>query len=307
MDKIMNKGINVLSLFDGISCGQIALQRAGIRVDKYFASEIDKHAIKVTQHNYPDTIQLGDATKVRAEELPKIDLLIGGSPCQGFSFAGKQLNFEDQRSKLFFEYVRLVRECKPSFFLLENVKMKKESEKVISEYLGVEPIEINSALVSAQNRRRLYWTNIPNVQEPDDRLVKIKDVIDDPKTLIEDNILIRCRKHGYFKERIEKINKIPALVTGNTEYFPLTKLINEEILEEIGKEGVKTVFEEKLKTWSCEFRKLTTLEYEKLQTIPAHYTDCIKPSRRFHAIGNGWTVDVIAHIFSFLPEEFKNE
>lgn len=303
----MNKGINVLSLFDGISCGQIALQRAGIRVDKYFASEIDKHAIKVTQHNYPDTIQLGDATKVRAEELPKIDLLIGGSPCQGFSFAGKQLNFEDQRSKLFFEYVRLVRECKPSFFLLENVKMKKESEKVISEYLGVEPIEINSALVSAQNRRRLYWTNIPNVQEPDDRLVKIKDVIDDPKTLIEDNILIRCRKHGYFKERIEKINKIPALVTGNTEYFPLTKLINEEILEEIGKEGVKTVFEEKLKTWSCEFRKLTTLEYEKLQTIPAHYTDCIKPSRRFHAIGNGWTVDVIAHIFSFLPEEFKNE
>ena len=118
--------MNVLSLFDGMSCGQIALNRAGISYDKYYASEIDKHAIKVTQHNYPDTIQIGDVTKVKGTDLPKIDLLIGGSPCQGFSFAGKQLNFDDPRSKLFFEFVRLLKECKPKYFLLENVKMKKE-------------------------------------------------------------------------------------------------------------------------------------------------------------------------------------
>jgi DNA-cytosine methyltransferase len=152
--------MNVLSLFDGMSCGQIALKKLGIQVDNYFASEIDKHAIAVTMHNFPNTIQLGDVTKVFAKDLPKIDLLIGGSPCQGFSFAGKQLNFDDPRSKLFFEFVRLLEETKPKYFLLENVLMKKEYEQIITDHLGVEPIFINSALVSAQNRKRLYWTNI---------------------------------------------------------------------------------------------------------------------------------------------------
>lgn len=158
-----SEGINVLSLFDGISCGQVALERAGIKVNNYFASEIDKHAIKVTQSNYPNTIQIGDVTKVKGADLPKIDLLIGGSPCQGFSFAGKQLNFNDIRSKLFFEFVRLLEETKPKYFLLENVKMKKEYQNIITEYLEVEPITINSNLLSAQNRTRYYWTNIPNI------------------------------------------------------------------------------------------------------------------------------------------------
>src|SRR5690606_18870286 len=171
----MDKGINVLSLFDGMSCGQIALERAGIKVNNYFASEIDKHAIKVTQHNYPNTIQLGDVTQVKGEDLPKIDLLIGGSPCQGFSFAGKQLNFEDPRSKLFFEFVRLLKECNPKYFLLENVVMKKEFEQVITEHLGVEPIKINSALVSAQNRERLYWANFP-IEQPKDKGIKLIDI-----------------------------------------------------------------------------------------------------------------------------------
>src|SRR5574344_618635 len=141
--------MNVLSLFDGMSCGQIALNRAGIKYDNYFASEIDKPAIKVTMANYPNTIQLGSVLDVKGADLPKIDLLIGGSPCQGFSFAGKQLNFNDPRSSLFFEYVRLLRECNPKYFLLENVKMKKEYQDIISEHLSVEPILINSALVSA--------------------------------------------------------------------------------------------------------------------------------------------------------------
>jgi DNA (cytosine-5)-methyltransferase 3A len=171
--------MNVLSLFDGMSCGQIALEKAGIKVDNYFASEIDKYAIKVTQENYPDTIQLGNVTKIKGKDLPKIDLLMGGSPCQGFSFAGKRLNFEDPRSKLFFEFVRLLEETKPKYFLLENVKMKKLSQDIISSSLGCEPVEINSNLVSAQNRRRLYWTNIPNIKQPKDKGILLQDIIVD--------------------------------------------------------------------------------------------------------------------------------
>ena len=148
---------------------KLLFNRANIKYDNYYASEIDKHAIKVTQINYPNTIQLGDITKIKGKDLPKIDLLIGGSPCQGFSFAGNKLNFKDPRSKLFFEYVRILKECNPKYFLLENVKMKKESQDIISENMNVEPIEINSSLVSAQNRKRLYWTNVPNITQPKDK------------------------------------------------------------------------------------------------------------------------------------------
>lgn len=153
--------MNVLSLFDGLSCGQLALQKANKSYDNYYASEIDKDAIKVTQHNFPNTIQLGDVTKVTKDMLPQIDLLIGGSPCQGFSFAGKQLNFDDERSKLFFEFVRLKNELNPKYFLLENVRMKWEHIDVITHYLGVNVVEINSNKFVPQNRPRLYWTNIP--------------------------------------------------------------------------------------------------------------------------------------------------
>ncbi len=158
-----------------MSCGQIALERAGIGVNNYFASEIDKYAIQVTQKNYPKTIQLGD---VKTIEIPKnIDLIIGGSPCQGFSFAGKQLNFIDPRSRLFFDYVRVLEKVNPKYFLLENVKMKKEFQDIITRYLGVEPIEINSNLVSAQNRKRLYWTNIPGFELPTDKGILLKDIV----------------------------------------------------------------------------------------------------------------------------------
>ena len=161
--------MNVLSLFDGMSCGQIALNKLGIKYDNYFASEIDKYAIQVTQKNYPNTKQIGSVVDVKGEDLPNIDLLIGGSPCQGFSFAGKQLNFDDPRSKLFFEFVRILEETKPKYFLLENVKMKKEYYDVITDILEVEPIEINSSLVSAQSRKRMYWTNIPYIVKPKDK------------------------------------------------------------------------------------------------------------------------------------------
>jgi len=170
--------MNVLSLFDGMSCGRIALDRLGIKVDNYYASEIDKYAIQVSQANYPDIIQVGDVTELDLLILPKIDLIMGGSPCQGFSFAGKQLAFDDPRSALFFEFVRCVKELKPKYFLLENVRMKKEYLDVISEYMGVKPIMINSALVSAQNRVRYYWTNIPGIEQPEQRGIVLRDILE---------------------------------------------------------------------------------------------------------------------------------
>lgn len=175
--------MKVLSLFDGISAGQLALQRAGVAVETYYASEVDRYAIQVTQKNFPNTIQLGDVTKWREWDIPwgDIDLVIGGSPCQGFSFAGKQLNFNDERSKLFFVFVdichRVADENPKMQFMLENVRMKKEYQDVISGYFGVEPIAINSSLVSAQNRYRLYWTNIHNVTQPDDKGILLRDII----------------------------------------------------------------------------------------------------------------------------------
>ena len=170
----------VLSLFDGMSCGQIACERAGIKVDKYYASEIDKYAIQVTQKNYSDTIQLGDITKWKEWDIEKPDMILAGSPCQGFSFAGKQLNFQDERSKLFFVFVDILKHYKPKYFLLENVKMKKEYQDIISECLGVEPVEINSSLVSAQNRRRLYWCNW-NIENPGDKGILLKDIVHEYK------------------------------------------------------------------------------------------------------------------------------
>lgn len=203
--------MNILSCFDGKSGGQLALQRVGIKYDNYFASEIDKYAMQITKKNFPDTIHIGDITKVKGADLPKIDLIIGGSPCQGFSFAGKMLNFEDPRSKLFFEYVRLIHECNPKYFLLENVKMKKESELVITQALNCYPIEINSALVSAQNRRRLYWTNInsthtdlfgcmiPGIEQPKDKELFLKDIIEpevDEKYFLSEKLINCLINHG---------------------------------------------------------------------------------------------------------------
>ena len=169
----------VLSLFDGMSCGQIALNRLGIPIKTYYASEIDPYPIKVTQANYPDTVQLGDVRDISLESLPeKPDIILAGSPCTGFSFAGKRLAFDDPQSVLFFEFVRLLKEIEPEWFLLENVKMKKEYLNVITEHVGVEPILLNSALVSAQNRWRYYWTNIPGINEPEDRGIVLRDILE---------------------------------------------------------------------------------------------------------------------------------
>lgn len=297
---------SVLSLFDGMSCGQIALNRAGISYGKYYASDIDKHAIKVTQHNYPDTIQLGDVSKIKGLDLPKIDLLIGGSPCQGFSFAGKQLNFDDPRSKLFFEFVRLIKECNPKYWLLENVVMKEEFEDVITQHLGVKPVKINSALVSAQNRERLYWANFPIVQ-PKDKGIKLIDILEDiemvgdipmeASKLNKATILGRRLNH---KGKREDYNKevpitqcLEVRATNNDKSNCLTTVAKDNVLTPMPIGRHPDAFKKKLP-----FRYYTIKEYCRLQTVPENYFDGVATENQIRRmIGNGWTVDVIAHIF----------
>jgi len=286
------EGINVLSLFDGMSCGQIALEKAGIKVDNYFASEIEAPAIEVTMKNYPKTIQLGDVTKVNGIDLPRIDLLIGGSPCQGFSFAGKQLNFEDTRSKLFFEFVRLLEETKPKYFLLENVKMKKEHEQVITKYLGVEPILINSALLTAHNRPRLYWTNIPNVGQPNDNGIyfeQIRDLqIENYEYISEEKTINREYKKNYLQY---DINGKGHGSQDQRAYY----LKGKHGCLDTGASGKAKVLEN-----DGRVRKITRNEAERLQGVPDNYTTPVSKAQALKMLGNGWTVDVIVHIFSFL-------
>jgi len=266
--------MKVLSLFDGMSCGQLALNRVGTGVEKYYASELDKYAIQVTQANYPDTVQLGDITLWRDWDIDwsSIDLLIGGSPCQGFSFAGKQLAFDDPRSSLFFEYVNILNHIKSvnpdAKFLLENVKMKKEYLDIISDCVGVQPVFINSALVSAQNRQRYYWTNISEIEQPADKGMMLADVLEDGYV---DRDKSFCIDANYFKG-------------GNLKsYFE--------------KHRRQLVFSD------ATYRKLTPVECERLQTVPDNYTNHVSNTQRYKMLGNGWTVDVIVHIL----KEWKQE
>ena len=358
------EGINVISLFDGSSGGQIALNRCRIKVNNYYASEVDKYAIQITQKNFPNTIQLGDVTKLSTRDLEPIDLLIGGSPCQGFSFAGKQLNFDDPRSALFFEYVRILRELRPKYFLLENVKMKQEYQDIISEYLGVEPIEINSALVSAQNRKRLYWTNIPNIEQPEDKGIMLKDIVhencltDRDKSHCIISSIGRTTTREYFKknqgqmvyewlnEYIVPFDKTLQILDkeverGKVGYFRKDSQANRVYYihdkaitlcgdsgggaakmgqylfgcitpDRINKRQNGQRFNQGKKFYTLTaqdkhgiliegyIRKLTPIECERLQTMPDNYTEGVSNTQRYKMLGNGWTVDVIAHIFKNL-------
>ena len=304
--------MNVLSLFDGMSCGQIALNKVGIKYHNYFACEIDKYAIQVAQENFPNTIQLGDVTKVwtsksfsQGKEIGvlvapcrghhKIDLLMGGSPCQGFSFAGKQLNFDDPRSKLFFEFVRMKDNLQPKYFLLENVKMKKESEDIITKYLGVEPIEINSSLFSAQSRRRLYWTNIPFDKQIQDKGIVLKDILEDlPFSEIPNYLNNKwCgRRRG---DMVKSITDDKAhCLTASMWKGQIPTFVKKPI--QVGHREPKVAIEDEL------YRKLTPLECERLQTVPDNYTNHVSKTQRYKMLGNGWTVDVVAHIFGGINE-----
>jgi DNA (cytosine-5)-methyltransferase 3A len=378
--------MNVLSLFDGMSCGQIALNRIGISPTKYYAAEVDKYAIQVTQVNYPNTIQMGDVTKWREWDIDwsTIDLLIGGSPCQGFSFAGKQLAFDDPRSKLFFVYVDILNHIKSVnskvLFMLENVKMKKEHLAIISEQLGVEPVFINSALVSAQNRQRYYWCNW-YVEQPEDRGILLADILEvDPvnttfmsekfkarnahilrddlegkaKSLsameyvkngrqgdyINHTVSMRQKPRGNNPDFEKEVSKSPTISANSWEHNNHVKSMyihvergpqfmkNDKayaltatcagggkamIIKSAARRGRGDEIRSDNKTnallsdghqsrWLAKegamYRKLTSIECERLQTVPDNYTNHVSNTQRYKMLGNGWTVDVITHIFS---------
>lgn len=414
-------GLRVLSLFDGMSCGQQALERIGVNVLEYYASEIDKHAIAVTMHNYPNTKQLGSVIDVDGYKLPKIDLLIGGSPCQSFSFAGKRkgmstkceteiltlehylelkaegYEFEGQ-SYLFWEYMRLLNEVNPKYFLLENVMMGEKWEKILSKAIGVKPIQINSALVSAQNRNRLYWTNIGMqpmglfgdlesiIPQPKDKGILLKDVLEsevDEKYFISDTMINRikrtnngercftpadkalCLAAGYHKQcrdnhyivasrgrnpenpksrksglnteqmleprydgktncltSVQKDNYVVchnsmprSSKTGKGATGPLSREDGKTYCLDTGQTNVIEILEKSPCLHGFEhgtngqlnkqlvrggmIRRLTPLECERLQTVKDNYTKSVSDTQRYRMLGNGWTVDVIAHILSY--------
>lgn len=303
-------GLRVLSLFDGMSCGQLALQRLGIEVDTYYASEIDKYAIQVTQANFPETIQVGDITQLNPKDFKDIDLILAGSPCQGFSFAGKQLAFDDPRSALFFEFIRILKEVKPKYFLLENVRMKQQFQDVITEQVSacypdhegndlfdskIEPILINSASLSAQSRQRLYWTNIPNVKQPEDLGIVLKDILEDEvekhylagKNLIE-NYQGGNQLNPNYKSQANTIhdkNKKSGAICAGTHGYANGYVETKPIKVGMNIENL---------SW----RKLTPLEVERLQTVPDNYTNHVSNTQRYKMLGNSFTVEVIAHILN---------
>lgn len=331
-DVLSKKKMNVLSLFDGISCGKVALDRAGIETEVYNASEIDKHAITISKKNHPDINQIGDVTQIDFRQYKSTDLLIGGSPCQGFSFAGKQLNFEDPRSELFFDYVRALEDTNPKYFMLENVKMKKEYQDIITSYLGVQPIEINSNLVSAQNRKRIYWTNIPGIELPEDKGILLEDIVherrnDDidikPYIVPIDKTLKIMEKEtkrgrvGYFGNDsqgncVYNIHgKSITLCGRNAEKngLYLFGCITPDRIEK-KQNGQRFNDGNKFYTLTAQdrhgvlidgyIRKLTEIECERLQTLNDGYTEGITRPQRYKCLGNGWTADVIAHILQNL-------
>ena len=281
--------INVLSLFDGISCGHIALDKAGISINKYYASEIDKYAIKVTNKNYPETINLGDVTTVSGELFTdKIDLLIGGSPCQGFSQAGKMKNFDDPRSKLFWEYVRILQEVKPKYFLLENVVMKQEWQDIISEALGVKPIMIDSSLTSAATRKRLYWTNIPGVGQPEDLGIIFGDIRE--RDVQEGSIYYTDKGIDWIRRHEKRTGKTLRIIGDSDKMQMLEASMYKKYSSQrfFGVEDTHGL------------RYITVTECERCMNVPDGYTDCCSNTQRYKQLGNGWEVNTITHIFRIL-------
>lgn len=289
MDK--KKKIRVLSLFDGMACTRIALDKLGFKDVEYFASEIDPYAIKVAKDNYPDIIHIGDVTKIDAKkikELGEIDLLIGGSPCQGFSRSGKGLNFDDPRSKLFFNYVEILKKLKPKYFILENVHMKEEWQDVISSFLEVKPILLNSNLISAQNRPRLYWTNIPDIKPPKDKEIYFQDIMEHNAP---DNYYYSEAGKAWIKRHSERKNKkirelnAPKVKMQCLEASMFKNYSSQRFFQVTDVKGP---------------RYITVKECERCQQVPDDYTKAVSNTQRYKMLGNGFSVDMIAHLIKHI-------
>lgn len=308
----------VLSLFDGMSCGYEALKRAGVKVTKYYASEIDKHAIKIAKKNHPDIIHLGDVNSWRDWQIEKPDLIIGGSPCQGFSFAGQQLAFDDPRSVLFFTMMDIIDHYKPQWRYLENVRMKKSHIAVITKYMRCDPKLMNSALVSAQNRERYYWCNW-QISEPNDQGIYLKDILEDhPQNVKGGAMRGRYNEVGKTEQCIELRQDQKANCLTTVEKDSLCFYVGDAV-EVTGNDMSARVYdpagkrptllkinggnqEKKLTTDGIAWRVMTPLEYERAQTLDDNYTDGVSPTQRRNMCGNGWTVDMVAHHFSTLGQ-----
>ena len=300
--------MKILSLFDGISCGMQAFKELNIPIETYYASEIDKYAIEISRKNHPEIIQLGDVENWREWDIDwdNINMLIGGSPCQGFTFAGKRLNFEDHRSKLFFVYyeiLQFLREKNPNIlFFLENVKMDKKCKDAIDELIGVNGIPINSNLFSAQNRDRIYWTNIPIKELPTENNITIRDIInpsdnENVKTFVSKEHHAAWLKTYKWKHNDLDGKSKPLLATYYKQPPHCPYIIYREELE--GEEEINNKY--------SIYRRLSPIECERLQTLPDNYTLVVNDkskensyTQRWKTLGNGWTVETIKHIFSSL-------
>ena len=290
----------VLSLFDGISCGRVALEKAGKQIETYFASEIDKYSEKVAKMNYPDTVEIGDVTKVSYidgilytgngnYEVPKIDMLIGGSPCQGFSNAGKKKNFDDPRSRLFWEYVRILDEVKPTWFLLENVVMKKEWSDIITEALGVSPVMIDSALVSAAHRRRLYWTNISEqIGQPAEKGITFGNVRE--RNVPEGTIYYSPNGLAWIKRQEERTGKKLRII-GDKDKMQMLEASMYKKYSSQRFFGIEDTYG---------IRYITVRECERCMGLPDGYTSAVSNTQAYKQLGNGWNVDTIVHIFGYI-------
>jgi DNA (cytosine-5)-methyltransferase 3A len=312
------KNINVLSLFDGMSCGQIALDHLGFKIGKYFASEIEKSSIKVAKHNYPNTIHIGNVTSIDSKILPDIDLLMVGSPCTDFSMAGSKNGLDvnevqvysldkyielknngftfSGQSYLFWEFVRLFKETKPKYFLLENVKMEKVYEDIITKELGVEPIMIDSALVSAQTRKRLYWTNIQNIKQPEDRCINIEDVVYDDSYKTFTNPRIALSKKATKNYVKWDISDKGYWSQQDRAYYRNSKMCTLPKSRAGSKLNIVVDYDNNI------YRRSHPIEVERYQTIPDNYTlvDGVSNTKRLEMVGNGWTIDVIKHILKYM-------
>ena len=298
--------MNVLSLFDGMSCGQITLKKLGIPVTNYFASEINQHAIAITQHNFPNTIQLGDVRNVKASDLPKIDLIFAGSPCQGFSRSGLQKNLEDPRSALYFEFERLLKECDPTYFLLENVLMDEWPKTVITTRLGYDPVYFCGSSFSALARPRLYWSNIPIKPVRKHNEDVIKDILDSDD--VDNSDLV-------WPLTVKDITTDPAYVYhfGNT-YLQWDLASSPKSKQQCKRanylhaKGVTQCTKDQNKIILADnntMRKWSIAEIERGHCIPVGYTSCASRNQSIHALGNGWHVGVIEHILQDLAHLLK--
>jgi DNA-cytosine methyltransferase len=301
--------MNVLSLFDGMSCGQIALERIGVKVDNYFASEIKEHGIKVTKHNYPDTIHLGDVRNVKASDLPEIDLVIGGSPCQDFSQANKERKgLLGDKSSLFYEYLRLLEECNPKHFLLENVDMYPSDFGKISELLGTFPVKINSSLVAPQLRERVYWTSAGehyhdltgfrhcDIPQPNDKKITLQRILDEGYT---DRKKARCLLEGDSRPNSTPVKMFHRYYTSGFTTLIFRSRQHYHDCKEYYDKHFKGLSADEIECDSDVFnglRYMNQRELERCQTVPEGYTEPLTRNEAASVLGDGWTVDVIAHI-----------